>query len=65
MIENHNDIEVLCIRANYERGIVLRAEKTENWLELKKFKSIFSVTRYGKIQYWFTKEHTRDFGATS
>ena len=55
----------VCFRADIMRGIRLLAEDTQFWRACKDSKAIFTVTRTGEIQYWFTPNHTMDEGATS
>lgn len=57
--------EVICIRREDQRGARMLINDTEFWRLSRVFKAIKTITVFGIVQYWFSKDHTNDQGASS
>jgi len=59
---SHN---ILCIRSDLERGLIIRTNDTLLWELSRLSHAIVSVTQTNQIQPWFTPSHVGNHGDTS
>jgi len=65
VINGTRSYDILCIRADVERGIIFKTNNTLLWELSRLSNATVSVTHSNEIQPWFTPSHVGNIGDTS